>query len=192
MSKESQSEESNRIDEQGRDARGANPADTFPGRKRGRKLRLAVASATLLGVGALGGALAAAAGGAFAHSGWRHGGGLSEAFIADRAGAKLERMMEVVDATPDQKARAEPIVDDLVSEVLPLIERHREHRRALMAAFDGSGVDRDAVEVIRTAELDLIDRASSAIADAATDIGAILTPEQREKVARLVAQHHDH
>ncbi|MGI9332323.1 MAG: Spy/CpxP family protein refolding chaperone [Gammaproteobacteria bacterium] len=166
--------------------------DTCPGRRRGRRVRIAAVSVLLIGVGALGGALAATAGSAFAHGGWRHGGGFGEAFIADRAAGKLDRMMDIVDATPEQKAQAEPIVEDLVAEVLPLVEQHREHRRALMATLAGGRVDRDEIEVIRTAEIALIDHATSAVADAAAELSSLLTPEQREKVVRIMASRHRH
>ncbi|MCP5153242.1 MAG: periplasmic heavy metal sensor [Ectothiorhodospiraceae bacterium] len=152
-----------------------------------RRARLGIAAAVLFGAGALTGALATHAGDAFAHGrggdgmwsehGKRHGerghGG------ADFMRKRIERMLDAVEATPDQRAAVDAALDELQTTLGPMRERGMEQREKLMTALAAPQVDREAIEALRREHLALSEGRSRAITDAIVEVAEALTPEQR-------------
>lgn len=148
-----------------------------------RRTRLTLAVIALVGVGAAAGALLTAAGNVAAHGFRHHHGSMTLEQVEERAEHKVGWVMEFVDATPEQTERAEEIAGQLVSNLFPLAQQHRDNRQAFVAALAGSQVDRAALEKARDSELALADTASAELVNALADLGEVLSPEQRQKLA---------
>ncbi len=94
-----------------------------------------------------------------------------------------ERALKKADATEDQRARIRPIADDLATALYGLREEHRAIQRRFVSAFEAEKVDPEEVARIRADALALADRASRTVTDALVKASAVLSPEQRRKLA---------
>ena len=170
--------------------------DSRQGRGRcalGRKTRLGIAAVSLLSLGLVAGALIAATVDVAAHGKFgRHGNTHSLEGAHERAKDKVAWMLGSVDATPEQEQRANDIVANLVDEVYPLAQQHRENRRALIAELSRPTVDRKVLEEIRQAELSLAASASAELVQALSDLANTLTPEQRQQLTGLATRFRHH
>ena len=161
-----------------------------------RKSRLGLAAATLLGLGALLGALITTAVAVGAHDGgmrgWRHGyhGAASIEQARERALDKAAWLLATVDATPDQEQRVSEVVTRLVETLYPLRDAHRAHRRELIAELARPQLDPAALERIRGDALVLADTASRELARALSEVSEILDPAQRQTLVDLATRHH--
>jgi len=153
---------------------------------------IAIGIAGVLAMGAL--VLGAAIGSGaplLAHGHWRLGGGHHRLGSHDpeRVRAHLEFgtriAMHAIDATEEQAARVQGIVDQAASDLLELAPRHREHHDALVALLAKDAVDRGALESLRAEELALVETASRRLAQAIADAADVLTPEQRAELVEL-------
>jgi len=157
----------------------------------GRRARLGIAAAGLIGIGAALGALAAVSGAVGAHGfggfhgahglGGHHGAHTLES-MTERALERTAWVLGRVDATPGQEEQMNALVTGLVTELEPLHREHREHRRAVLGELLRPEVDRGALETLRLEELRLLDAASARVTDAVVDASHILTPEQRDEL----------
>jgi len=159
----------------------------------GRRARLGIAAAGLIGLGAAIGALATVSGAAGAHGfgcdRGAHGcgdGGHTLESMTERALDRTAWVLGRVDATEAQEQQMNALVTALVMELEPLRQSHREHRRAFVTELLRPEVDRGALETLRLEELRLADAASTRALDAVADAARILSPEQRvELLSRL-------
>ncbi len=146
----------------------------------GRRARFGIAGAGLVAAGALVGALATAAVTVSAHGGFRHHSAANVEEAREYAAFKVGRMLESVEATPEQSERVSAIVADLVETLHPLIRQHRQNRRALMQELARPEVDSAALETLRRAELELFETGSAELVSALSAAAEVLTPEQRQ------------
>lgn len=153
-----------------------------------RRTRLGIAAAALIGLGAVLGGLAAVSATAGAHMFRGHDAHGAQA-MAERVRDRAAWMLGKLDATPQQEARVEAIITALVTELAPLGEQHREHRRALVSELLRSDVDPERLEDIRREELRLADLASARVLDAVVQTSAVLTAQQREELMEAVTRH---
>lgn len=163
-----------------------------PGGRRRRHGGLAVLAALLLG--AVGGAGLSAALEARAHGGHggEHGAARAERVQA-RALDRAQWVLAAVDATPGQQQRVAAIVRELLGGMAPLLQTHRETRRALLEALSRPQVDRDALEKIRRTELGLFEQASGRLVSALADTAEVLTAAQRRRILEHLGRgHHRH
>jgi Spy/CpxP family protein refolding chaperone len=135
--------------------------------------RFAIGTVALLGVLALGGV---------AHAkgrGW-HDPARMEAMF----GKRLDRMLDFVQATPEQRTKIVAIKDGLVAKHRALRDARKATRDELLAQWDSVNPDMSRVH----ARID--DRAKEMTAfahdaaDAMNQVHAILTPEQRAKLSQ--------
>lgn len=132
-------------------------------------------------------------GAAFAGTGWlghhRHGFGHhgGRGFEAEDIEYFVRRALREVDASDEQVARVSEIAKGAVADLGTLRETHRQRREAFAAALVGA--DRGALEALRAAELADADAVSQRVVAALADAAEVLTPEQREQLAALHAQH---
>jgi Spy/CpxP family protein refolding chaperone len=100
---------------------------------------------------------------------------------------KLGQLFIVVDATPDQKTRIGAIVKDEFTALGPLSAKLRANKMDLRQAMAAPTIDRAAVEQLRAARIAALDEVSKITTKATIDAAEVLTPAQREKLARLSA-----
>jgi len=127
--------------------------------------------------------------------GWRearrpHWGGWHHGSWADDPAAAREHAQDVahwalksVDATADQRARVDGIVGRLVDDLQPLAKAHRANRDAMVAAFTAESIDHEEIERVRQSDLELAAKAYTRFTGAFTEIGEVLTREQRLELA---------
>lgn len=158
----------------------------------GRKARLGILAGVLLLVGALAGGLATFAFNASAHGwpgGWgHHHGAFSSDEVKDRAVHHVSWWLETVDATAEQEREVADIVEGMIDRVYPLAGQHRANREAMIAALAGADVDRDALERLRRAELELADKVSAELVATLSDVADVLTLEQRERLVSKMSR----
>jgi Spy/CpxP family protein refolding chaperone len=104
--------------------------------------------------------------------------------------AHFNMALDAVGATPDQKTRIDSI---LHAGMAPMMSTHAGMSGAhsqLIGLLTAPTIDRGAVEQVRSSEIAQLDAASRAMAGSLEDAAAVLTPEQRAKLAELVREHH--
>jgi Spy/CpxP family protein refolding chaperone len=136
--------------------------------------RLAVA-------GLIGGAILAFAGVAQARSGRWHDPAHFEAMI----GKRLDRMLDEVKATPEQRQQIGAIKDRLVAKHRALGDARVATRQELLAQWDAATPDMARVHARIDERAKEMQAFAHDAADAMNEVHAILTPEQRA----IVAQH---
>lgn len=97
-------------------------------------------------------------------------------------GRGFDRMMDAIDATPEQKEQLRTIMRNTRNEIEPLMDKMRDSRGAVVDILGAETIDRAAAEKLRTDRLADIDAASQKITTAALDAASVLTPEQRKEL----------
>ena len=104
--------------------------------------------------------------------------------------AHIEKMLTAVDATPDQKAQIKSILHKGFESIGPLHEKLADTHRDLHQLLSAPTIDRAALEQLRAARVGDLDQASKVMVQTFADAADVLRPEQRAKLARLMAEHH--
>jgi periplasmic protein CpxP/Spy len=137
------------------------------------------------GLGALFGALGSGiAWSAYARGGYRGHGQIDPARLEEHLERMLKHFYVEIDATEAQRARLEPIVKQAVKDLLPMRERLREARKLGLGVLTASSVDRNALERLRADQVQAADAASQRFVQALADVADVLTPEQRQNLAK--------
>jgi Spy/CpxP family protein refolding chaperone len=110
------------------------------------------------------------------------------------ASAHAERMLKhmyvEIDATDAQKAQIEPLVKQAMQDLKPLhTQLHGAHAQALQLLTQAT-IDRAALESMRAQNMQLADQASKRLVQLVADIGDVLTPAQRQKLADHLGKLH--
>lgn len=107
------------------------------------------------------------------------------------SGRMLERLLDGVNATPEQRSRIQEIMRNAMADQ----QQQRQARRALrdqaMTLFTQPTVDARAAEALRQQMLQQHDQASRRWMQAMLDASAVLTPEQRATLAERMKQRRD-
>jgi len=119
-----------------------------------------------------------AAGRAFAHGG-----------AGD--GRMLERMLDGVNASADQRSRIHEIMKSAMTDLRAQRQASRGLREQLTTLFAQPTVDARAVEAVRQQMLQQHDQSSRRWMQAMLDASVVLTPEQRVQLAEHMKQRHD-
>jgi Spy/CpxP family protein refolding chaperone len=143
-------------------------------------LRLAAATAVL-----------ALAGGLFQSAqaapwGGPHGGGPGGGMLMGHP-RMLERALDSVNATADQKAQIKAIATAAQADLRALRQQGRSLREQGMALLTAPNVDARAAEALRQQMLAQHDQASKRMLQAMLDTARVLTPEQRQQLAKKMA-----
>jgi protein CpxP len=152
---------------------------TTPQTSRRRFFKLAAVTTAFAG-------LAGAGFGALAHG--RRRGPADPARLEEQLDRMLERAFEKIDATPEQRAKLEPMVKQASKELQPLRAKVREARREGMKLFSADNIDRGAIERFRAEQIGATDAASKRFTQAVGDVAEVLTPVQRRKLAARVGR----
>jgi protein CpxP len=155
---------------------------------RGRRGVFVIALLAVAVVAALTGKmLTTAFGQGFAWHAWHDGafmsGPLTPAQIDDRIDRMTKHMAIELDASADQQAKIASIAKATVNDLRPLREKAQAARSQAVALLTAPGIDRTAIERLRTEQIGLMETASKRIAQALADASEVLNPDQRRKVA---------
>lgn len=116
-----------------------------------------------------------------------HGGGAGMMF----SGRGLERMLDSVDATAEQRAQIKQIAERARTDLKAQHEANRANREQMMKLFTAPVVDANAVEAQRQQSLQQHDQASRRMTQAMVEASRVLTPEQRQQLAERAAKRRD-
>jgi protein CpxP len=148
--------------------------------------------AFLAGAGLVTGVGAAAA--AMSGGGWHHGmmmhGAQSPADMSAHIDHVLKHLYVEIDATDAQKAKIGPLVQQAVSDLMPLHTQFQAAHAQVVQGLTQPTVDRAALESARAAHLQVADQASKRIAQLLGDVGDVLTPAQRSALATHLEKLH--
>jgi len=100
----------------------------------------------------------------------------------------VERMLDAVSATPDQRAQIQQIMKAAADELRPQRESGRKLHQDMQALFTQPTVDARAVEALRQQLVAQHDQVSKRMMQAMLDASRVLTPEQRKTLADKMAQ----
>lgn len=106
-------------------------------------------------------------------------------------GGMLKRMLERVNATPEQRAQVDQIMKSAGADLRAQRDAGRALREQTMALFAQPTVDAAAAEALRQKQLALHDAASKRMMDAMIQVSRVLTPEQRKQMAEYMQQRRD-
>jgi periplasmic protein CpxP/Spy len=157
---------------------------TNTGKPKGRKLLWGgllalIASVTIFG------AITHAAPEHFGPFGAMHG-----EFNPERASKHIKKavdwVLEDADASNDQKAKVNDIMQAALQDLLPLHQQMADAHQQIAQLMSQATIDRAALEKIRVSQMALMDTASKRLTQAFEDAADVLTPEQRQK---LIAEH---
>lgn len=128
-------------------------------------------------------------GGRCMHAAWGGHHRMSPEAMRERLEFGTDWALSRVKATDAQKAATREIVLSAFNDVVTLREAHHANRNAIMETLTADTVDRDKLEALRRAELQLAEQASGRITRALADVSDVLTPEQRRALADLMRKH---
>jgi periplasmic protein CpxP/Spy len=103
-------------------------------------------------------------------------------------GGMMSRLLERVNATPEQRNQIQQIMQHEASEMRAQHEAGRALRQQAMALFAQPTVDAHAVEALRQKQLAVHDATSKRMTLALLEISRVLTPEQRKQMAEQMSQ----
>ncbi len=121
---------------------------------------------------------------------FRGDGELTEDVIRDRMGFVVDRALSRVDATDDQVAQVDAVLDGLA----PTVFAHRleglDLHEELAAALTAEQVDEQELERLRAEFVAHVDEGSALFTAALADTADILTPEQRAELLEIGRRMH--
>ena len=106
-------------------------------------------------------------------------------------GRMLERMLDGVNASADQRSRIHEIMKSAMADLRAQHQASSGLREQAMTLFTQPTVDARAVEALRQQMLQQHDQSSRRWMQALLDASAVLTPEQRLQLAERMKQRHD-
>lgn len=136
------------------------------------------------------GAIAQGAGMGAMHHGMMLSGNASPADIAAHVDHMLKHLYVEIDATPAQQAQIGPLVQQAVTDLLPLRPQLQAGHTQFVQALTQSTIDRNGMETARESQLQLADQGSRRIVQLLGDVGNVLTPAQRQSLATHLQQLH--
>jgi periplasmic protein CpxP/Spy len=156
-------------------------------RVRPARIRLLMATLAVAAAGTLGTVAWAAGPGEHGMHGM-HGGGGQHRGMGMMGPRMVERMLDAVNATPEQRSQVQQIVRATHGDLQAQREAGRKLRDQQMQLFTQPTVDARAVETLRQQMLAQHDQASKRMAQAMLDVSRVLTPEQRKQLAERLQQ----
>jgi len=102
----------------------------------------------------------------------------------------LKHLYVEVDATDAQKAQIEPLVKAAMQDLMPLHSQLRTAHTQMLTMLSQPTIDRAALEASRAQHMQMADQASRRLVQLIADVGDVLTPEQRKKLADHLSKLH--
>jgi len=163
------------------EANAPQPGEPTSTKTRSRRPRRALfAVAALLGGIAIGGLGVRA----WAQQGHWHGEHMPPAEMIQH---RVDAMLRIVDATPEQKARIHDIAQTAEKAVEPVGHDMHDLRTQMITLLSAPQIDRAAIEKLRADHVAKVETVSKTVTQALADAAEVLTPEQRAKLADVAA-----
>ena len=124
------------------------------------------------------------------HHGMMMDASATPAQISDHVDHVLKHLYVEIDATPAQQAQIGPLVQQAVTDLLPLRPQLQADHAQFLQALSQNPIDPNALEAARAAHLQLADQASKRIVQLIGDVGTVLTPTQRQALATHLQKMH--
>jgi periplasmic protein CpxP/Spy len=160
---------------------------------RPRRLRALALGAVLLGVGAASGFAAGSVSGMpFRMLGMAAHHGLDPQRVAARIDHGVDRMLNRVDASKEQRDKVSGIVKGAFGDLTALGINPWDAREKAIALLRADTVDPAAFEALRAEQISTADTASKRVVQALTEAAQVLTPEQRRELADRWERHGPH
>ena len=102
---------------------------------------------------------------------------------------RLDRMLKRLDASAEQRAQVEAILDATVADLTQMHPDRESMHDTISSALLGESIDRAALEALRAEQLARVETASTLILSAIADAAEVLTPEQRSELAEMAEDH---
>jgi len=118
-----------------------------------------------------------------------HGG--ADGFGVMMGGPRLDRMLDRINATAEQRAQIKEITASAGADLKAQHETGKALREQFMALFAQPTVDARAAEELRQKQMVQRDTASKRVLQAMLDVSRVLSPEQRRQIADHMAQRRD-
>jgi periplasmic protein CpxP/Spy len=103
-------------------------------------------------------------------------------------GRGLERMLDSVNATAEQRSQIKAIADKAMADLKAQRDAGKSTRDQFMTLFTQPTVDANAAEALRAQKMQQADQASRRMMQAMLDVSRVLTPEQRKQLAERMQQ----
>jgi Spy/CpxP family protein refolding chaperone len=125
------------------------------------------------------------------HGGWfGHHRAHDPELVGERVGFVTDWLLGRINASEEQRQQVKTVLQEALNDLSPLREQHLVQRQALLEVLKQQTIDRQALEQLRQAKLQLMETASSRLAEALADIADVLTPEQRAALTAFAARWH--
>jgi protein CpxP len=103
-------------------------------------------------------------------------------------GRGLDRMLDSVNATAEQRTQIKAIADRARADMQAQHEAGKGNREQMAKLFAQPTVDANAVEALRAQQMQRHDQASRRMTQAMVEASRVLTPEQRKQIAERMGQ----
>lgn len=110
---------------------------------------------------------------------------------AQRMEHRINRMLDSVNATTEQKAKVTAIAKAAFEDLRPLQEKSRANRAAQFQLLTQAKLDVDGLEKLRQEKLKLDDQRSHRVNEAFINAAVVLTPAQRMELAKHMKEHRE-
>ncbi len=124
------------------------------------------------------------------HHGMMMSGTHSPAEMSEHVDHMLKHLYVEIDATDAQKSQIDPLVKQAVSDLMPLHAQAQTAHNQFLQAFTQTAIDRNSLEAAREAHIQLAEQASKRIVQLVADVGGVLTPVQRQALAKHLQELH--
>jgi Spy/CpxP family protein refolding chaperone len=115
---------------------------------------------------------------------------LTQEVVRDRMGFAADRVLGRIDATDEQVAQVDTLLDELAPVLMQQRLEGQDLHEELAAALTADEVDADELERLRLGMLAHVDEASSLATDVLVSLSGILTVEQRAELLELGRRFH--
>ena len=105
-------------------------------------------------------------------------------------GRGLERMLDSVNASAEQRTQIKAIAERAMTDMKAQRDAGKGTREQMMNLFTQPVVDANAVEALRVQNMQRHDQASRRMTQAMVEVSRVLTPEQRKQIAERAGQRH--
>jgi periplasmic protein CpxP/Spy len=119
------------------------------------------------------------------------GGANALARSEQHAARRMDRMFDRIKATPEQREKIRTVMSTSKTDASAQHQARLDNKRAMGAALAAPTIDRAAIEKLRVAQLTQAEAQSKKRTDTMVAIAEVLTPEQRQEMAKMMTMRGD-